>query len=126
LIISIPYLLWMRKRAKKDARTVELEGAVRTAKASWQKATDPVEFYAAAGQFVLARLALLDNKPAALIDPEEALARRVSDPVERRELQSVLAKRDELNYGRAGSGALDEQERRRVVDLLDKFAKNHA
>ena len=126
LIISIPYLVWMRKRAKKDARTVELEGAVRTAKASWQKATDPVEFYAAAGQFVLARLALLDNKPAALIDPEEALARRVSDPVERRELQSVLAKRDELNYGRTGGGALDEQERRRVVDLLDKFAKNHA
>lgn len=126
LIISIPYLLWMRKRAKKDARTVELEGAVRTAKASWQKATDPVEFYAAAGQFVLARLALLDNKPAALIDPDEALARRVSDPVERRELQSVLAKRDELNYGRTGGGSLDEQERRRVVDLLDKFAKNHA
>jgi hypothetical protein len=126
LIISIPYLLWMRKRAKKDARTIELEGAVRTAKASWQKATDPVEFYAAAGQFVLARLALLDNKPAALIDPEEALARRVSDPAERRELQSVLAKRDELNYGRTGGGQLDEQERRRVVDLLDKFAKNHA
>ena len=126
LIISIPYLLWMRKRAKKDARTIELEGAVRTAKASWQKATDPVEFYAAAGQFVLARLALLDNKPAALVDPDEALGRRVSDPGERRELQSVLAKRDELNYGRTGGGQLDEQERRRVVDLLDKFAKNHA
>jgi len=126
LIISIPYLLWMRKRAKKDARTIELEGAVRSAKASWQKATDPVEFYAAAGQFVLARLALLDNKPAALIDPEEALARRVSDPAERRELHSVLAKRDELNYGRTGGGEFDEQERRRVVDLLDKFAKNHA
>ena len=126
LIISIPYLLWMRKRAKKDARTIELEGAVRTAKASWQKATDPVEFYAAAGQFVLARLALLDNKPASLVDPDEALGRRVSDPAERRELQSVLAKRDELNYGRTGGGQLDEQERRRVVDLLDKFAKNHA
>ena len=126
LIISIPYLVWMRKRAKKDARTIELEGAVRSAKASWQKATDPVEFYAAAGQFVLARLALLDNKPAALIDPEEALARRVSDPAERRELHSVLAKRDELNYGRTGGGEFDEQERRRVVDLLDKFAKNHA
>ena len=126
LIISIPYLLWMRKRAKKDARTVELESAVRTAKASWQKATDPVEFYAAAGQFVLARLALLDNKPASLVDPDEALTRRISEPVERRELQSVLAKRDELNYGRTGSGALDEQERRRVIDLLDKFAKNHA
>jgi hypothetical protein len=85
-----------------------------------------VEFYAAAGQFVLARLALLDNKPASLVDPDEALGRRVSDPAERRELQSVLAKRDELNYGRTGGGQLDEQERRRVVDLLDKFAKNHA
>jgi hypothetical protein len=85
-----------------------------------------VEFYAAAGQFVLARLALLDNKPAALIDPNEALARRVSDLAERNELQSVLAKRDELNYGRTGGGPLDEQERRRIVALLDKFAKNHA
>jgi hypothetical protein len=37
-----------------------------------------------------------------------------------------LAKRDELNYGRTGGGPLDEQERRRIVALLDKFAKNHA
>ena len=64
LIISIPYLIWMRRRAKKDARTVELESSVRTAKAAWQKATDPMEFYAAAGQFMVARLALWDDKPA--------------------------------------------------------------
>ncbi len=126
LIISIPYLIWMRRRAKKDARTVELESAVRTAKTSWQKASDPMEFYTAAGQFLLARLALLDNKPAALIDPAEALARRVSDPAERRELEAVLAKRDELAYGRTGAGALDLQERNRVTQLLEKFAKNHA
>ncbi len=126
LIISIPYLIWMRRRAKKDARTVELESAVRTAKTSWQKASDPMEFYTAAGQFLLARLALLDNKPAALVDPTEALGRRVSDPAERRELEAVLAKRDELAYGRTGGGALDPQERNRVTQLLENFAKNHA
>ncbi len=126
LIISIPYLIWMRRRAKKDARTVELESAVRTAKTSWQKASDPMEFYTAAGQFLLARLALLDNKPAALVDPAEALGRRVSDPAERRELEAVLAKRDELAYGRTGGGALDPQERSRVTQLLENFAKNHA
>ena len=37
----------------------------------------------------------------------------------------MLAKRDELNYGRTGDGVLDSQERKRVTDLLEKFAKNH-
>lgn len=125
VIISIPYLLWMRRRAKKDARTVELEFSLRAAQAAWQKATDPREFYAAAGQFMVARLALWDDTPATLVDPAEALRRRIADPAERRELQSVLAKRDELHYGRASGGALDPEERRRVTDLLEKFAKNH-
>lgn len=125
VIISIPYLLWMRRRAKKDARTVELEFSLRAAQAAWQKATDPREFYAAAGQFMVARLALWDDTPATLVDPAEALTRRIADPAERRELQSVLAKRDELHYGRASGGALDPEERRRVTDLLEKFAKNH-
>ncbi len=125
LIISIPYLLWLRRRAKKSARVVELESAVKTAKTAWQKASDPQEFYTAAAQFVQARLALWENKPVTLVDPAEALARYVSDPAERRELQSVLAKRDELAYGRGGGGVLDPQEQRRVADLLEKFAKNH-
>ena len=125
VIISIPYLLWMRRRAKKDARTVELEFSLRAAQAAWQKATDPREFYAAAGQFMVARLALWDDTPATLVDPAEALRRRIADPAERRELQSVLAKRDELHYGRASGGALDPEERCRVTDLLEKFAKNH-
>jgi hypothetical protein len=38
----------------------------------------------------------------------------------------VLAKRDELAYGRTGGGALDPQERSRVTQLLENFAKNHA
>ena len=126
LVLSIPYLLWLRRRAKKSARIVELETAVRSAKASWQRASDPKEFYAAAAQFVQARLALLENKSAQLVDPAEALARHVSDPAERRDLHSVFAKRDELNYGRTGGAALDAEERRRVTELLEKFAKNHA
>jgi hypothetical protein len=36
-----------------------------------------------------------------------------------------LAKRDELHYGRTSGDALDPEERRRVTDLLEKFAKNH-
>jgi len=84
-----------------------------------------MEFYAAAGQFMVARLALWDDKPASLVDPDEALTRRISDPAERRQLQSVLAKRDELHYGRTSGGALDAEERRRVTDLLENFAKNH-
>ncbi len=126
IVISIPYLLWMRRRAQRDARIVELESAVRAARSAWQKANGPLDFYTAAGQFVLARLALLDGKPVALVDPAEALGRRVADPVERRSLQAVLAKRDELAYGGGGAGALDPQERRRVDDLLENFAKNHA
>lgn len=126
LVVSVPYLLWRRRRAQKDARIVELESALRAAKAAWQQASGPLEFYTAAGQFVLVRLALLDGKAVALVDPAEALGRRVPDAVERRQLEAVLAKRDELAYGGSAAGMLDPQERRRVTDLLEKFAKNHA
>jgi hypothetical protein len=61
-----------------------------------------------------------------LVYPPEALARRVADPLDRRELESVLARRDELTYGGDGGSALDPIERRRVAELLEKFAKNHA
>lgn len=126
IVISIPYLLWMRRRAQRDARLVELQSAVRAARSAWQKASGPLDFYTAAGQFVLARLALLDGKPVTLVDPAQALGRHAADPVEQRALEAVLAKRDELAYGGGGAGALDPQERRRVADLLENFAKNHA
>jgi hypothetical protein len=43
--------------------------------------------------------------------------------MERRELQSVLARRDELKYGGGtAAGTLPDDERRRVVSLLEKFA----
>ena len=68
---------------------------------------------------------MLDGKPAALVDTGEALARRVPDGAERRDLQSLLARRDELKYGGSAADALDPAERRRLAAVLDKFASNH-
>ena len=126
LIISIPVLVLLGRRAKKSAETAALENELRRSKAAWQKAEDPSEFYAAAAQFVQARLALLDGKPVGLIDPDEAITRRVADPVERRELLTLLGKRDELKYGGGTGGVLPAEERRRVTLLLENFTKNHA
>ena len=125
VILSIPFLLWQRRQARKTARTAANESLVRQAKAVWQKTSDPAEFFTAAAQFVQARLALLDDRPVALVDTDEALARRVPDPVERRELQSLLARRDELKYGGSGGAPLDPVERRRLAGVLEKFASNH-
>jgi hypothetical protein len=126
VILSIPYLLWQRRRARKSALTAETEAVLREAKAAYHKASAPADFYAAAAQFVQARLALLDGKPVALVDPDEALARRVPDAAERQELQSMLARRDELKYGGRAAAELDPAERRRLSAALDKFASNHA
>ncbi len=126
MLAAIPVLVWLRRRARKSAQTAELEAALRQAKAEWQKAAERSTFYAAAADFIVAKLALADLKPAALIDPREALDRRVDDAVERHELQSVLARRDELKYGGGSRGALDPEERRRVTALLEKFSSIHA
>lgn len=126
MLAAIPLLVWLRRRALRSAQTAELEAALRQANAALQKAADRSAFYTAAADFVVARLALADRKPAALIDPEEALARRVDDAVERRELQSVLARRDELKYGGGSGGTLDPAERHRVTALLEKFSSTHA
>jgi hypothetical protein len=125
VIISIPFLVWQRRRARKSALTAETEAVLRESRASYHKASAPADFYAAAAQFVQARLALLDGKPVALVDTDEALARRVPDAAERRELQSLLARRDELKYGGSAADALDPAERRRLAAVLDKFASNH-
>lgn len=126
VLLSIPVLVWRRRRARKSARTAELESVLRQSRADWQHASDRGEFYHSAARFLQARLALWDDRPEALVDPVEALERRVSDPVERRELRSVLARRDELKYGGGGGGPLDRAEKDRVSTLLDKFASNHA
>jgi hypothetical protein len=125
LILSIPFLLWQRRRARKSALTAETEAVLREAKSAYHKASAPADFYTAAAQFVQARLALLDGKPAALVDTGEALARRVPDGAERRDLQSLLASRDELKYGGSAADALDPAERRRLAAVLDNFASNH-
>jgi hypothetical protein len=125
LVLLIPFLLWRRRQANKSALTAANEEAVREARAVWSKAMDPAEFYSAAAQFVQARLALLEGRAVALVDPGEALARHVSDPDERNELQSLLARRDEIKYSGAGSATLDPAERRRWTSLLDKFASHH-
>ena len=125
LILSIPFLLWQRRRARKSALTAETEAVLRESKSAYHKAAAPADFYTAAAQFVQARLALLDGKPVALVDTGEALARRVPDAAERRDLQSLLARRDELKYGGSAADALDPAERRRLAAVLDKFASNH-
>lgn len=126
IVISIPWLVWLRRRAMKSERTAALETALRTARGQLHSASDRIGFYAAAAQFVQTQLALWDDKPAGLVDPSEALGRRVQDPIVRGELESVLSRRDELKYGGGGSGAIDAHERRRVVDLLEKFSSSHA
>lgn len=122
VVLSVPYLLWLRRRARKSALTASTEAAVREAKAVWTKTTDPAEFYSGAAQFVLARLALLDGCAVGLVNPDEALPRRVSDPVRLRELQTLLARRDEVKYSGSGAASLDPSERQRWMALLDQFA----
>jgi len=122
-VVTVPLLLWLRRRRLKSARTAELEWALRQAKSALQKAADKTEFYNAAAHLVQARLELLNGSTGTIPDATAALQQRVSDPMERRELQSVLARRDELKYGGgAAGGALPDEERRRIVSLLEKFA----
>jgi len=125
-VLSVPWLVWLRRRARKSAETVVLEGKVKEARHEWQQAVHRAEFYRAAAHYIEARLALLENKPVALVDAPRTLGHRVTDPVELRELQSVLAKRDEMNYGGGGDAPIDAAERKHVSALLEKFSKNHA
>lgn len=126
LVVLVLVLVAASRRRRKSEATRRLEGSLRAARDAMRSASDRAGFYGAAGQFVQSRLALLDARPAELIDPVEALERRVSDPVERREVRDVLARRDELKYGGGGAGALEPGERERVLKLLEKLASNHA
>lgn len=125
IMISIPWLVWLRRRAMKSERTAALEMALRAARGELHSASDRTGFYAAAAQFVQTQLALWDDKPAGIVDPSEALSRRVQDTITRRELESIISRRDELKYGGGGSGSIDAQERRHVVELLEKFSSTH-
>jgi len=121
-VLVLPLLVWLHRRRKKSARASELEWALRQAKSSLQKASDRTEFYNAAAHFVQARLELLNGSAGTVPDAEAALQQHVSDPLERRELQSVLARRDELKYGGGTGGTLGDEERHRIVSMLEKFA----
>jgi hypothetical protein len=125
-VLLVIVLVAARRRRRKSEATRRLESSLRAAREAMRVASDRAGLYGAAGQFVQSRLALLDARPAELVDPFEALERRVTDPVERREVRDVLARRDELKYGGGGSGALEAGERERVLQLLEKFASNHA
>lgn len=125
-LLSIPWLAWMRRRANKSALTSELEATLRRAETGWRNADGQDAFYHAATQYLLARFALWENKPLALINPHEVLQRRISDPALRRELEAILEKCDELKYGRGGTGSLDPRERANVAATLDKLSATHA
>ncbi|MEY3480693.1 MAG: hypothetical protein RIQ71_1468, partial [Verrucomicrobiota bacterium] len=121
-LMFLPLLFWFRRRRIKSARTAELESVLREAKSALHKASEKTEFYNAAANFVQARLDLLNGKAGTFADAAAALEQRAADPLECRELQSVLARRDELKYGGGTGGALPDDERRRIVSVLEKFA----
>jgi hypothetical protein len=66
-----------------------------------------------------------EGRKARFIDTGAALRRQVGDPVMRREIESVLGRRDELKYGGNTAGSLDPAEKNRVVAVLEKFSANH-
>jgi hypothetical protein len=121
-IFVLPLILWRRRFRAKRARVSELERVLRQAKSALQKSSDRTEFYNAAAHLVQTRLELLNGSANPVSDAAAALQQQVADPLERRALQSVLARRDEVKYGGGPGGALDDDERRRVVALLEKFA----
>jgi type II secretory pathway pseudopilin PulG len=124
-LIALPLVLWLRRRAAKNAAAQELQWALKQAQSALAKASDRAEFYNAAAHLVQARLAVGEGKKARFIDTGAALRRQVGDPVMRREIESVLGRRDELKYGGNTAGSLDPAEKNRVVAVLEKFSANH-
>ena len=124
-LIALPLVLWARRRAARNALSHELHWALKQAQSALAKASDRAEFYNAAAHLVQARLAVGEGKKARFIDTSAALRRQIEDPVLRREIESVLGRRDELKYGGNTAGSLDPVEKNRVVAVLDKFSANH-
>jgi hypothetical protein len=124
-LIALPLVLWARRRAARNALSHELHWALKQAQSALAKASDRAEFYNAAAHLVQARLAVGEGKKARFIDTGAALRRQVEDPMFRREIESVLGRRDELKYGGSSTGSLDPVEKNRVVAVLDKFSANH-
>lgn len=126
VLISMPWLVWMRRRANKSALTSELETALRQAKVACQAASERDAFYNAAAQHILTQLALWDNTPMTQINAQEALSRRVNELSVRRELESILRRHDELKYGGGDAREpLDPQTRTRFLAALEKFSTSH-
>jgi len=125
LLVALPVLAWMRRRSVKNALANELLWSLKQAQSALGKASDRAEFYNAAAHLVQARLAVGEGKRARFVDTSSALRRQVQDAALRREIESVLGRRDELKYGGPSGGALDQVERSRVVAVLEKFTNNH-
>lgn len=124
-LIALPLVLWWQRRAAKNAALNELNWSLKQARSALVKASDRAEFYNAAAHFVQARLAVGEGKKARFVDTPDTLKRQIKDPVFRREIETVLGRRDEMKYGGRSAGSLDLAEKNRVVSLLEKFANNH-
>lgn len=125
LFTALPILFWLRRRAAKNALANELRWALKQAHSALGKAADRTEFYNAAAHLVQARLAVGEGQKGRFVDTTDALRRQVQDPVLRREIESVLGRRDEMKYGGRSGGALDAAEKSRVMAVLEKFTNNH-
>lgn len=95
---------------------------------AWEKfdraGEDPADFYAAAGEIISARVALWRGKSDAFDDVGLQLNRMVPDVPLREELSSILARRDELNYGAVAPGFLRAEERNAVGAALERFCED--
>lgn len=123
VLLGFPVLVWWSRRARERAATAKLESSLRDAREALGAAATRGAFFSAAAQLVEAQLAVWDR--GARPDLAAAVGRRVADPVVRRELESLLARRDELRYGGEGDGPLPDAERRRITELLQKFSSTH-
>ena len=128
-VLLVMFAAWVLLRALRKRRvrlandaSARLEADLRTAWTSLRGAgADPAAFYVAAAKVLMARLAVLQRKPAAAADAGKLLARLVNNMVRREELLAILSRRDELNYGTHEGGPLAPAERDQVTARLEEF-----